>query len=207
MMKKLKQKELDVLIDNHNKYIEALQNDESAGKKLILDEVDFSNNDLSKLNFVGVYITSSYFKSTILENVNFGGAKLYDCKFRNMTFKNVNFGKTELDFSLLRDSTFESCTLVKVNSNETYFQDLNFNNCTIDDVFSNSKIDQIRFENCKFNEIEFWECIISNLTFISSNFHTDMISKVNKGTFDEPTIVKGKEAVDIFKSNSSILSQ
>lgn len=202
-MKQLKQKELDLLIDNHNKYIEALQNDESAGKKLILDEVDFSNNDLSKLNFVDVYITSSNFKNAILENVNLGGAKFYECTFSNMTFRNVNFGKTVLDFSLLTDSTFDNCSFTKINSNETYFQDLNFNNCTMDDVFSNSKASHIQFENCIFNGIEFWECIISNLTFISSYFHTDMISKLNKGSLDEPIIVDGKEAISIFKSNSS----
>src|SRR5699024_8760741 len=107
-MKQLKQKELDLLIDNHNKYIEALQNDES------------------KLNFVDVYITRSNFKNAILENVNLGGAKFYECTFSNMTFRNVNFGKTVLDFSLLTDSTFDNCSFTKINSNETYFQDLNF---------------------------------------------------------------------------------
>src|SRR5699024_3834641 len=136
-------------------------------------------------------------------NVNLGGAKFYDCTFSNMTFRNVDFGKTVLDFSLLTDSTFDNCSFTKINSNETYFQDLNFNNYTMDDVFSNSKASDIQFENCVFNEIEFWKCIISNLTFISSNFHTDMISKVNKGTFDNPVIVNGKEAISIFKSNSS----
>src|SRR5699024_10166164 len=105
--------------------------------------------------------------------------------------------------SLLTDSTFDNCSFTKINSNETYFQNLNFNNCTMDDVFSNSKASHIQFENCIFNGIEFWQCIISHIKFIRRDFHSDMIRKVNKCSIDETIIVDGKEAISIFKSNSS----
>ncbi|MEI3613631.1 pentapeptide repeat-containing protein [Pseudogracilibacillus sp. SO30301A] len=203
-MNKMKQEELDLLIENHNKYIKALQNNETDGKKLMLDRIDFSNNNLSKLNFVDVYITDSIFNDTVLDGVNFGGAKIYDCKLNNMTFKNVNFGKAEFDFSYIKDSSFEDCFFTKVSSNQTLFENLYFKSCKINDVFSNSKINYIHFENCDFNGVEFWKCIVQGLQFTNSNFDVDdMIRKINKGTLDEPVIVDGEEAVNTFKEYST----
>src|SRR5699024_8839693 len=116
-MKQLKQKELDLLIDNHNKYIEALQNDESAGKKLILDEVDFSNNDLSKLNFVDVYITSSNFtkinsNETYFQDLNFNNCTMDDVfsnsKASHIQFENCIFNGIEFWECIISNLTFIS---------------------------------------------------------------------------------------------------
>lgn len=200
IIKKIGQNELDLLISDHNKYIDSAQKNELEGNRLILDEIDFSNNNLSKLNFVDVYITDSIFNNIVFENINFWGAKLYGCKLNDITFRNVNFGKAELDFSHIVNSTFDNCTLIKVSSNETYFENLYFKSCKIDDVFSNSKINNIQFEECDFNGVEFWECIINNLKFINSKFDVNnIIKKINKGTLEQPIIVNGNEAIKIFK--------
>ncbi|UAC49981.1 pentapeptide repeat-containing protein [Bacillus aquiflavi] len=179
---------------------------DKEGKRLILDEIDFSSNNLSQLNFVDVYITDSIFCNTVFENTNFGGAKLYGCEFNNITFKNVNFGKVELDASKIVNSIFDNCTLIKVSSNETLFGNLCFQHCKLDDVFSNSIVKNILFEECDFNGIEFWECIISSLKFKKSKFKvTDMKKNINKGTLERPVIINGDEAISFFKERSEIL--
>ena len=48
-MKKINQAELDIFIMNHNLYLKTLTDANKKGKKMILDEVDFTDNDLSKL--------------------------------------------------------------------------------------------------------------------------------------------------------------
>lgn len=202
-MKRIEQKKLDLLIKNHNLYMDSINKMNINGKKLILDEIDFSDNDLSQLNFVDVHITDSIFKNTIFNNVNFGGSKLYSCEFNNVTFKNTNFGKTQLDSSTIINSTFNNCTLVKVNSNDAFFKDLCFENCKLHDVFSYSIVKNILFEECEFNGAEFWECIISNLEFRNSRFEiVDVIKRINKGTLEQPLIINGDEAIEFFKDIS-----
>lgn len=197
---KIEQKELDLLISDHNKYIDSAQKNELEGKRLILDEIDFSQNDLSRLNFVNVYITGCIFHNMVFENINFGGAKLYDCNLSNITFRNINFGKAVLDFSHIEHSTFENCTLRKINSNETKFEKIYFNSCKLDDVFAYSVLNDVEYENCEINGVEFWECIINNLKFINSEFDVnDSIKKINIGTLEQPIIVNGNEAVKLFK--------
>lgn len=205
-MKKIEQKELDLLINNHNLYMNSIHKNNTEGKRLILDAIDFSNNNLSQLNFVDVFITDSIFENLIFKNTNFGGAKLYGCKFNNISFKNVNFGKTELDYSIIINSTLDNCTLIKVSSNETFFENLCFQNCKLGDVFSNSVIKNILFEECIFNGVEFWECIINNITFKKSEFKiTDNIKNINKGSLEQPIIINGDEAINYFKEYSQII--
>lgn len=83
-MKKIEQKELDLLINDHNEYLDSVQKNDSKGNRLILDEIDFSDTNLSRLRFTDVYITDSIFDNTVFEDVNFGGAKLFNCKLNNI---------------------------------------------------------------------------------------------------------------------------
>ncbi len=130
---------------------------------------------------------------------------LIGCEFNNVTFKNVNFGKTELDYSKILTSTFVNCTLIKISSNESHFEDLHFQNCKLVDAFSNSKINNILFEEYDFNGVEFWECIISNLKFKNSNFYTiDSIKNINIGSLEQPIIISGDEAIHFFKEHIQV---
>lgn len=47
-MKKINQTYLNILTENHNLHLKSLTDTNSKGRRLILDEVDFTNNDLSK---------------------------------------------------------------------------------------------------------------------------------------------------------------
>ena len=135
-MKKIHQTELNSLIQNHNIYIETLTDIKKRGKKLVLDEVDFTDNDLSSLNFADTYITSSLFKSHIFKSNNFGDAKLYDCTFENVIFENCNLGKTIFDYSQITKSKFYMCNLLNLETIETCFEEILLNKCLINDAFS-----------------------------------------------------------------------
>ncbi|MGD7006908.1 pentapeptide repeat-containing protein [Metabacillus sp. 84] len=198
-MEKIEQSELDSLINDHNKYIDSVQRNELEGNRLILDGIDFSNNNLSELNFLDVYITDSFFKNHVFENTNFGGAKLYGCKLNHIVFRKANLGKAEMNYSHVADCAFEKSDLIKVNSFETYFENVNFTSCIIDDFFSNSKINQVQFEDCKFGGVEFWECVTNNIKFKNHPFNAnDHIKRINKGTLEQPIFVDGNEAIKVF---------
>jgi len=87
-MKKINQTQLNIFIQNHNLYLNTITDQNKKGERLILDEVDFTDNDLSNLDFVETYITSSLFKGNVFKNTNFGGAELHDCIFKDIEFEN-----------------------------------------------------------------------------------------------------------------------
>ena len=75
-MKTIGQKALNVLIEKHNEYLRTLIDTDKGGERLFLDNIDFTKNNLSELDFVDTYIASSFFSSQVFRNVNFGDAKL-----------------------------------------------------------------------------------------------------------------------------------
>lgn len=60
-MKTISQIELNMLIEKHNRYLMTITDKKKDGDRLILDEIDFTNNDLSNLDFMDIYITDSFF--------------------------------------------------------------------------------------------------------------------------------------------------
>ena len=55
-MKTISQIELNMLIEKHNRYLMTITDKKKDGDRLILDEIDFTNNDLSNLDFMDIYI-------------------------------------------------------------------------------------------------------------------------------------------------------
>ncbi len=206
-MKKIHQTELNSLIQNHNIYIETLTDIKKRGKKLVLDEVDFTDNDLSSLNFADTYITSSLFKSHIFKSNNFGDAKLYDCTFENVIFENCNLGKTIFDYSQITKSKFYMCNLLNLETIETCFEEILLNKCLINDAFSYCSIKRIEFIECTFSSTEFWQCIIKNMRIFTKDKKCDIkkcIKEINIGTIERPIIIKGETAIKYFENNCVI---
>lgn len=206
-MKKINQKELDILIQNHNLYLNTLIDQDKKGQKLILDEVDFTDNDLSNLNFVETYITSSLFKGNVFKNTNFGGAELYDCIFKDIVFEKCNLGKTIFNYAVLTNSKFSNCNLINLETLETQFEDLSFEKCVVNSAFSNCIVKNVIFEECSFVSTEFWQCIIESLKFSFIKKELDipkLIKEINIGTIERPTFINGDKAVEYFRSKCKI---
>lgn len=205
-MKKINQTDLNILIENHNLYLKSITDTNSKGQRLILDGVDFTNNDLSKLNFVDVYVTSSLFTSQMLQNANFGGSELYDCSFTNVVFDKCNFGKTILNYSVIAESKFLKCNLVEIETLECNFEKLLFNNCSLSGAFSNCTIKNAIFEECTFNYPEFWKCVIENSKIVNYDELDlkNIISNVNIGTIEEPIFVENQDALKYLESRLTI---
>ena len=205
-MKKISQEKLNILINNHNLYFESMSSDDTKGIKLILDEIDFTDNDLSDLNFVEVYITSSLFKNMSFENINFGGSELYSCHFDNVTFNNANFGKTVLDYAEIKNSRFCNSNLSSIETYEAVFKNVIFECCEFNGVFSHSKVKNVIFSDCHFKGTEFWKCIIKNLEFINMrNFSIEyLIKELNTGTFENAKFISNKDAVNYFMENITV---
>ena len=206
-MKKINQIELDKFIQNHNLYLKEITNVNKKGKRLVINEVDFTDNDLSKLDFVETYITNSLFKSKVFEDVNFGGAELYDCIFEDVIFRNCNFGKTVFNYTQIMQSKFLNCNLIELETIETCFEKLIFQNCDINGAFSDCIVKNVRFEECVFYSTEFWQCILEKLTFFSRKKILDVkkiIKELNIGTIENPILINGQEAIKYFENKCTI---
>ncbi len=206
-MKKINQAELDIFIMNHNLYLKTLTDANKKGKKMILDEVDFTDNDLSKLDFTEINISSSLFKFKMFQNVNFADAALYDCTFVDTVFKNCNFGKSIFSYTKFINVTFQNCDFVDLETLDTQFIEVIFHNCRLDGAFSNCVIKQSKFEECTINSTEFWQCIIEDITIFSTNKSLNLekyVRELNVGTMEKPIFMKGSEALNYFKDKCII---
>lgn len=202
-MKKINQTQLNIFIQNHNLYLNTISDQNKKGERLILDEIDFTDNDLSNLDFVETYITSSLFNGNVFKNTNFGGAELYDCFFKDIEFENCNFGKTTFNYTKFLSSKFINCNLIDLETLETQFEELLFENCFINSAFSNCIVKDVDFKDCTFASTEFWQCIIESLKFFMKKKDLDiikLIKEINTGTIERPTFIKDQEAVEYFKS-------
>lgn len=207
-MKTIGQKALNVLIEKHNEYLRTLIDTDKGGERLFLDNIDFTKNDLSELDFVDTYIASSFFSSQVFRNVNFGDAKLYSCIFKNMVFVDCNFGKTVLEYARIVGSKFINCNLIQLETLESSFEDVFFYDCVLDGAFSDCSLKDAVFEKCTFNSTEFWKCSLENMKFLNRDDQWDLkkiIQEINIGTDTNPIFIKGSEAVKYFESKCMML--
>lgn len=207
-MKTISQIELNMLIERHNKYLKSLMDSKKRGERLLLDEIDFTCNNLSDLNFVDIYITSSYFSSQIFENKNMGDAKLYSCIFENIIFENCNLGKTVLDYARIVNCKFINCNLVELETLETSFEGVLFRNCTFNGAFSDCVIKNATFEGCIITSTEFWKCSIESLKVSNKTNQWELkkfIREINIGTITTPQYIKDSEAIEYFEKQCDIV--
>ncbi len=207
-MKTISQIELNMLIEKHNRYLMTITDKKKDGDRLILDEIDFTNNDLSNLDFMDIYITDSFFSSQIFENKNMGDAKLYSCIFENVVFKNCNLGKTVLDYARIVNSKFINCNLIELETLESSFEKVLFHNCTFDGAFSDCSIKNIVFEDCAIAFTEFWKCSVENLKVSNKTNQWDLrkfIQEINIGTVTNPKFIRNSEAIEYFRSRCEML--
>ncbi|ETT46689.1 hypothetical protein C162_19569 [Paenibacillus sp. FSL R7-269] len=202
-MKKINQTELNILIQDHNLYLNTITDQIEKGQRLILDEVDFTDNDLSDLDFVETYITSSLFKGKVFNNTNFGGAELYDCIFIDTLFENCNLGKTALDYAIITSSKFSNCNFISLETYEAQFENSSFKDCLINSAFSSCIVKDVVFEECNFVSTDFWRCVVENLKISSKKKDIDLlrlIKEINIGTFEMPNLINAESAIEYFKS-------
>ncbi len=84
-----------------------MESNGKEGNKLVLDEIDFSYNNMSNAYFEGSYITSSVFRNNIFNGTDFNGIQMYDCKFFNVNFDNTTMVKADFKYCLVKESVFK----------------------------------------------------------------------------------------------------
>lgn len=198
--KTISQEELEHLIDDHNLYMDTIG---KKGKKLILEDIDFTGNDLSRLDFYGVFIVSSLFDNHTFKDKSFGRAELYSCIFKNTTFENCNLRKTVLSYVNVINCKFNNCNLLVLDTFETRFIDCLFEKCNMNGAFRHCLLKNIVFKECSFIPFDFWQSIIENVQFSNHELLDipNMIENLNAGTFLRPQYLKGIDAVNHFKEN------
>ncbi|MDF4360981.1 hypothetical protein P3746_23030 [Vibrio parahaemolyticus] len=157
-----------------------------------LEDVTFSNAELSYVSFDGVYMSGMYFEDTILMSSSFG-SHVYNSQFIKSTLTNVEFWKMPsykgMYFGHVDNLSFIDSELTNVQFRGIVGDDplaptkLNLDNTS----FINSELNHPHFEHVVFKDVIFTGSEISNLNIgkpINAKFYVkeSNIDKVFKGS-------------------------
>jgi len=152
-------------------------------EKKTFDNIDYSDQSLSKNEFIDCKFT----------NCDFSKSKLNDTDFINCDFTNCNFSLALLQNTGLKDIRFTKCKLLGIDfscCNDFLFT-VNFQDCIVDySSFFKKKIKNTKFVNCSIKEVDFAEvdlsmsifdnCDLLNASFVRTNLEkTDFRSARN----------------------------
>lgn len=141
-MRKITQEELNKIMEEHRQWLRNKGN----GKRAVLDCVDFSELDISFINFQGAILTNSVFSNMVFTSTIFDSADLTGADFSKTKMTNISFSNS-------------------LYFNETNFNKINFKNAMIEDSRLNSS-----FMDCNFANSRIYHSIIAKSDFYSSNF-------------------------------------
>ena len=141
-------------------------------EKKTFDNIDYSDQSLSKNEFIDCKFT----------NCDFSKSKLNDTDFINCDFTNCNFSLALLQNTGLKDIRFTKCKLLGIDfscCNDFLFT-VNFQDCILDySSFFKKKIKSTKFVNCSIKEADFGEvdlsmsifdnCVLLNTSFVQTN--------------------------------------
>ena len=141
-------------------------------EKKTFDNIDYSDQSLSKNEFIDCKFT----------NCDFSKSKLNDTDFINCDFTNCNFSLALLQNTGLKDIRFTKCKLLGIDfscCNDFLFT-VNFQDCILDySSFFKKKIKNTKFVNCSIKEADFAEvdlsmsmfdnCDLLNASFVRTN--------------------------------------
>lgn len=133
-MKKISQKELDRLIDEHERW---LNEQLKGGHELILINYDLSylsieNRDLSEVQFCDCDMSSMKVKNCKLLNTVFSFSDFEETLFECCDFLNTSFHRTNLV-----NSNFISCSLTNVDLVGANLSSAEIRDCKLEDITTN----------------------------------------------------------------------
>jgi len=141
-------------VDFSNCYMEGINLSGSSLKKARLsgaimvyarlDQVDFSEADLSRANLGATSLTASNFYNAKLNNTNFNKASLTACQFVK-----ANLNATQWMEAKLKDCNFTQASLQQLNLIDQTIDQCNFTECNL----SKGNFVNPLFKDCNFNKV------------------------------------------------------
>ena len=128
---------------NIGSYVDIIRGANKQG--VTFNNKDFTNYDLSGVDFSGAVFTSPNFTNANLTNTNFNGSSMTSPNFTNVTLTETNFSNVNLT-----NQNFSGKTLNKVKFNNATMNGTNFNNAQLYDVdFTGTNLSTSTLTNIK----------------------------------------------------------
>lgn len=133
--------------------------------------VNFSAQELSGSDFVGVTLHNGKFESSSIMHANFHGADLAGSSFAGSDLRESNFdgsNLTDCKFSSLdlRDASFKEAILIRTNFSKSSLNGARFTHVRLVDVnFSMATLKNATFHGCTFNGGDFKYADLRRLNF------------------------------------------
>lgn len=202
-LNKLNDKELRILFNEHKTYLETQG---KLGKKMALEDIDFTGNDLCDAYFEDAYIAGCHFYKNNFINVNFDGSQIYDTKFMEVNFDRVSFVKSIIEYCLIDKANIKSSKIFRVDTQNTVITNSIMEDCVLYECFNYIELKNITFKNIDFSNIRFWQTAIEGLIFenVTCFNEENVIKSLNMGALNDLKVITGEKAIDFFYQNTTI---
>lgn len=168
--KRLTQEELKEILKKHKLWHDQKEGGEQARfDGMVINELDFTDANLSGASFVGATIKNSDFYSAQMDTVNFSHAHI----------ENSHFGSTNISSSIF-NSAWINCSFKKATFNNCDFNNSHLHRCDFDEAgvygcsFKTAYIGNSTFENTRLVVTSFVETIFYKTVF-NNNLNTATI--------------------------------
>lgn len=185
----------------HERWLQTLGKE---GEKLVLDEKDLRGIVLDEEKYEQAYLTDCIFDYRNMKSYSFYLAKLLSTSFKNCYFENNDFTKADLSYTNFSNSTFYEVRMNKCDCIETDFCNVHIENSNMQDSFfesadfRNATLNNVNISFSNFEEILVKGMILNNI----EGFDKIVNLSINIADFDNPTILKGEDAIIWLKNNS-----
>lgn len=142
-MRKLSESEVKAILTKHKLWLK------TGGKKGKC--ADFSDADLSEMDFYGCDIRDADFSRSSLANVNFRNVDLRRANFRDTCAKNVNFRNAKLDDTCFAHTSLANADFRNASLNSTSFYRANLLNAD----FRNAKLYNVYLFRASLPNVDF----------------------------------------------------
>lgn len=177
----------------HKKWIETIGKE---GKKLVLDEFDLRNYNLSEKLLEQAYLIDCIFDNSNLENIDFYASVLCSSTYKDAKLKNCDFYKSDLSYVNFSNAIIKRVRFSKSDCSEAIFTNADLTECKLINAclyltdFSNAKLDNIDISGSTFDETLLKGATLRNIKGIEEAH----FQSINIGTLENAIILKSEQA-------------
>ena len=176
-----------------------LQNTLFNGKTTKINNVDFTDADLTGASFKESLCNESVFKNSILTNITFDktslnstifhDSNLIRANFSNISFKNIHFKNCNANLTSISDNKTNTKNRIEdciFENNSRFINNEMYDLESINNIFKKTQIQNGRYSSTTFRDCDFREnsriynVSFSNTKFVNCKFEPNMIMHSNR---------------------------
>ena len=142
-----------------------------------LEQCDFSHANLSGANLNHAIAARSNFKHAVLVNTQLNNSNIGACDFKYATIdtdktSNIECAKSDFSYAHIKQVSFSDClNMLEIIFHQVHFERVNFGDATfLETSFNQSIFDECQLESASFQQSNLDSLQINQSTFLSCNF-------------------------------------